>query len=336
MSSFLGDAKIKIHFIGLLANVDKSILNLELEHGFEISKMYWYSSNEDFNAISQIIGGDYVNFTLKLEKSNCVDYEYNQFVGDAEPFTYCIKNTFNEKELNDIQKDPKWITVTFPEIIFHPSTDVDNLNYSDNNPVFSYIYPLIKKLRLFKEGNICMPFLYFYAGSGKSSMLISGLEYGSYVVPEEYTLNSLEISDFKSNIQNIEIPFTYDFLQLAFENFELSYEMQNKNLQFLTLMNGLESLFHPSDSGELTYRISRNCAVLLGNKKEDTRTIFKDMKKLYGIRSQIVHNGRADISEDELLKLRCYTRESIKKMYEINKNKEDILKILNEKGFGGD
>jgi hypothetical protein len=307
-------------------------LDLELDYGFEISKMYWYSTNEDFNAISKIVGSKR-NFTTKLENSCCVDYEYNQYIDDAEPFTYCIKNTFNEKELNDIQKDPHWITVTFPDIIFHPSTDVENLNYSDNNPVFSYIYPLIKKMRLFKEGNICMPFLYFYACSEKSSMLISGLEYGSYVVPEQYTLNPLEISEFKNNIQNIEIPFTYDFLQLAFENFELSYEMQNKNLQFLTLMNGMEALFNIGGT-EISYKLRRNVAVLLGEDQEDSKVIENRMKKLYQIRSNIVHNGKAKIEETELSDLRKYLRQSIIRFLELNQDKDFIFDLLSRRGFG--
>jgi hypothetical protein len=291
--------------------------------------MYLQPTNEDFKAISEIVGSE-MNFIMKLENSFCVDVEYNQYIEDVEPVTYCIKNTFNEKELSDLQKHPHWITVKDPDIIYHPSTDIDNLNNSDNNPVFNYIYPLIKKMRLLKEGNICMPFLYFYVSSRKSPILISGLEYGSYVVPEQYTL---EICEFR-NIQNIEIPFTYDFLQFAFENFELSYEIQNKNLQFLTLMNGMEALFNKGGGGEILYKLSRNVAVLLGGDYENSELIETRMKKLYGIRSNIVHKGKEEISENELSDLRKYLRQSIIRFNKLNQDKNFIFDLLSRRGFG--
>ena len=54
-------------------------------------------------------------------------------------------------------------------------------------------------------------------------------------------------------------------------------------------MNGLKVLFHPSNKGELNYRISRNAAVLLGKDKHDSKRIYKELKCLYAIRSSIVH-----------------------------------------------
>ena len=123
-------------------------------------------------------------------------------------------------------------------------------------------------------------------------------------------------------------------MQLAFENFELSYQTQNINLSFLSLMISLETLFHPSDQGELRYRISRNTAVLLGNEKEDSETVFREIKDLYNKRSKVVHTGESNIiNKDDLLKLRYYVMESIKKVNKIGKDKEELLKQLNSQGF---
>lgn len=289
--------------------------------------MYWNSTNEDFNATSKLLGSE-LNFQLKLKKSCCVDYEYDQNIDDAVPLTFCIKNTF------ELQKDKRWIEIILdPDIIFHPSTDIDKLD-KDKNPIFNYIYPLIKKMRLFKEGNICMPFHYCYYISRRDfPILNSGLEYGSFVVPELYTFTQSEITEFKDYLQTIQIPFSYKFLQFAFENFELSYEIQNKNLQFLTLMNGMEALFN-TGGAEISYKLRRNVAVLLGEDEEDSKTIESNMKTLYGIRSNIVHNGHAKINEKELSNLREYLRQSIISCHKLNLDKDFIFDLLSRRGFG--
>jgi hypothetical protein len=121
---------------------------------------------------------------------------------------------------------------------------------------------------------------------------------------------------------------------LAFDNFESSYAIDVQNVAFLSLMNGLEALLNPG-GGEITYKLSRNCAVLLGKDKRDAIGIFKDVKDLYDLRSSIVHGATRNVEEGEILKLRGYLRESIKKLLKTNKPKEEVLDDLNERGFGG-
>lgn len=100
-------------------------------------------------------------------------------------------------------------------------------------------------------------------------------------------------------------------------------------------MMSLETLFHPSEQGELRYRISRNVAALLGkNDDKDSKTIFTDVEKLYDKRSKLVHTGNKSIvKESDLLLLRHYVRESIKEIYKMNKGKGDLLELLNSRGF---
>jgi len=85
----------------------------------------------------------------------------------------------------------------------------------------------------------------------------------------------------------------------------------------------------------LQYRISRNAAVLLGEKREDSKEIFSQVNKLYEKRSKIVHFGtRRVIEKEDLLKLRNYVRESIKEIYHIDKDKNEVMVLLNTCGFG--
>ena len=199
--------------------------------------------------------------------------------------------------------------------------------------VQGYLEPTIRLLRLFKEGNICMPLHCFYINNKNPKRL---MEMGTirHIVIEPFTLNSNEITDLQKFIENTKIPFSYSYLQLAFENFEVSYELLNYYLSFLSLMIALETLFNPGQT-ELRYRISRNTAVLLGgNSDEDSKTIFSKVKRLYDLRSEVVHTGKKTIiKKDDLLLLRHYVRESIKEIYKLNKNKDKLLEYLNSCGF---
>jgi lysyl-tRNA synthetase class I len=202
------------------------------------------------------------------------------------------------------------------------------------NLVESYLRPLIRLMRLFKEGNISIPVEYYFFIDNKKPKLFMSASRGSYISAEEpYALENSEILDLNKYNQNTKLPFTKPFLQLAFDNFELSYQTQNTNLSFLSLIISLETLFNPGEQ-ELKYSISRNTAVLLGMDREDAKTIFKNVKRLYKKRSQLVHSGKSKISQEDLLLLRHYVRESIKEVYKIGKNKDELLEKLNLCGFG--
>jgi hypothetical protein len=59
---------------------------------------------------------------------------------------------------------------------------------------------------------------------------------------------------------------------------------------------GFESLFSPSDQGELNFRICQTAAQFLGQNPADRLQIFSDLKKMYRRRSEIVH-GTYDLDK---------------------------------------
>jgi hypothetical protein len=290
--------------MAILANVDSSILNLNLENGFTIKEMSLK---------------DAVDLVTKLEGKN-----FSLALGDF--YHFLPKN----KEF--ILENEKLYYISYS---FFAESDNIKERFNDFNEIemfeFEYVIPLLQLVRIYKEGNISIFIRYYYSKDDFS--LSMRPNYNIILSSEKFTIENSEISDLNRFLENIELPFD-EFLQLAFENFNLSYDVPHINLQFLSLMNGLEALFHPSHEGELTYRISRNIAVLLGDKAETAVQIQKEMKDLYRKRSKIVHRGKADIDNNDLLKLRHYTRESIKEIYRIGKNKDDLLKMLNSCGFG--
>lgn len=302
-------SKKEIHFMGLLANTDKSILNVKLGCGFKIDAQ---SDIECVNLLSILEGLPSKEIYRKISfYLGCL----------SEEKLYYIDNSFeSDTEMNNTGIQNRFVSAAMK---------------FENHLIRGYLYPVIRLMRLFKEGNICMPLRYYYVIDNNTPKIValyfSNVGYPIYS-KEPYTLESSEIPVLQGFIQNAKLPFKEAFLNLAFETFELSYHTININLSFLSLMISLEALFNPGQ-GELRYRISRNTAVLLGNEKEDSKTIFSEIRKLYDKRSKVVHTGASDINQEDLLKLRRYVRESIKEVNKIGKNKDELLDLLNSRGF---
>lgn len=79
-------------------------------------------------------------------------------------------------------------------------------------------------------------------------------------------------------------------------------ELHNKTLIFELILYDfiiLESLFTRESTSELTFRLSLNLALFISESKEEFKTIFQTSKKLYSIRSAIIHG---EIWSKKLLK----------------------------------
>ena len=239
-------SKKEIHFMGLLANIDTSILNVKLDHGFKICDI---SEEKGVTLLSIFEGLPFMEIYKKIMDFHCRSGKK----------LYYVDNSFE----SDVEMSDDGMLTSFP-------SEAAEFN---NNLVHGYLNPVIQLMRLFKEGNICMPSMYYFFVDNNTpkSFMRTGTQL--YVSSELYTLESSEIPDLQRFIQNTKLPFKESFLQLAFENFELSYQIHDINLSFISLMIGLETLFNPGEQ-ELRYRISRNTAVLLGKEKEDSKMIF--------------------------------------------------------------
>jgi len=110
-----------------------------------------------------------------------------------------------------------------------------------------------------------------------------------------YTLTEAELPELAKFIDTIKLPFEKEFLQLANEAYQISTNLSKPDLAFLLSMIGLEALFNPGEQ-ELIYRISRSVAVLLGKDAKEAEEIQEEIKRLYKIRSEIVHMGERSFS----------------------------------------
>lgn len=77
---------------------------------------------------------------------------------------------------------------------------------------------------------------------------------------------------------------------------------------FLLFAIALECLVLPTDKDELRYRLSQRVARLCGEDMDQRLELAKRTKKLYDVRSKIVHSGYYEVTEDERDEIRIAAR----------------------------
>ena len=94
---------------------------------------------------------------------------------------------------------------------------------------------------------------------------------------------------------------------------------------FLLFAIALECLVLPTQSDELTYRLSQRVARLLGEDVDTRVKLAKRTKELYGIRSKVVHSGHYEVTEVECNEVRTIAKNVILKLL-TNSNVEQCRK----------
>ncbi len=77
---------------------------------------------------------------------------------------------------------------------------------------------------------------------------------------------------------------------------------------FLLFAISLECLVLPTEKDELRYRLSQRVARLCGEDMDQRLELAKITKKLYDVRSKIVHSGHYEVTEDERDEIRIAAR----------------------------
>ena len=303
--------KRKVRFMGLLTKTDSSILGVKLEHGFKIEK---------------IGGRELIDLISKLKKIPEFIAEQRivrrAYLNLDEDKAYIISNLFDGIEVTETGEINK---KNFKVITGY------GIKYR------KYLEEKLTLMRLFKEGHLFMQEeYYFFDDDKKFAIFWTRKGMGENIIRgTTYSLEKSELQDLQTFIHSIKLPFIEPSLRIAHQNFEMAYSIYHKHLSFLALMMSMESLFNPPGQGELTYRISRNTAVLIGKDKDDSRNIWIKMKKLYSKRCEILHQGKSSaVTKDDIKDLRDYVIRSIKEFYNIGETKDEILKLLTSCGFG--
>jgi hypothetical protein len=78
-----------------------------------------------------------------------------------------------------------------------------------------------------------------------------------------------------------------NYIGIAIENYLSSFSSSHYHYAYLTLCIALESII--AGNQELTYRLRRTVAILCGKDTFNCENIYKNLSKLYGLRSKIIH-----------------------------------------------
>ncbi len=308
-----------IFFLAPLSNFESE--DLDLGNGFKIENMRLDLAADRISVLEGISKED--AYKKLIIEYSCV--QGSSGLADKQTATFICKSFEIDQEINDTHGD-EWQKLIDPAMQKH-------FEYTKS------LKDIIDKMRLFKEGAIRTPVYHsFFMNGSKINSL--GTAYG--IVPggykeghlmEKYVLTHDEIAELNTFFSTIELPFSQPYIDLCFNNFSLSYNIDNNALSFLSLMMSLEVLFNQGKT-DISYTIARCSAALLSKDKTEFSSNFKAMKAFYNKRSKCVHEGKVrDITSEDVLQLRGYVRRAIIKAGKINKSKKDLIDLLNSVGF---
>lgn len=159
----------------------------------------------------------------------------------------------------------------------------------------------------------------------------SGHAHQNYLIvnTNEFTNVNRFIELFFQNYTNM------GYLKNVWEAYLSSFHQTFKKMEYISLCISLESIIEGKQ--ELNYRIKRNVAILIGQDKKTSNLIFKNIGKIYELRSSIVHSSKYSNStiEEYLPYLRDIV--SVLLIELIFQNINDLVRLnslLTESGFG--
>ena len=298
-----------LHFFAPVANVDATILKIKLKEGFKFDSMTY---EEGLSFIANL---------EKIPRQNFFNYWRFGHIVFQSGGLHLIKNSFTfDLPLNKAGK---------------PETDHNFLSF-----IYGFVENNVEKqlrlLRLFTEGNVHIPYwiIYYYDKDEPVVLFARGLS--SSQSSNNYHLNDDEIRAAQDFIKTTQFASPPNYINLAHENYEVSYFIDNDSHAFLSLMISLEVLFKPKQKQNFSGIISDEAGKLLGNSPSEIQIIRDEITSLYKKRSELVHEGTPIFQyageRDDVKILRHYVRESLKRIIRLNLSKDDLLKTLSIPG----
>jgi hypothetical protein len=226
---------------------------------------------------------------------------------------------------------------------------VENQKYS-NEPRFAIfqkelgqilsikkVYDVFNFLKVLFPSALEIEFTLSYHYNPKLKFLSSFKNDESFASENDY----VDFDETKSDSINKFIAETYNrltnikYINTSKINYINAYESSHYHFSFIAFCITLESLI--DGNTELLYKISRATALICGKDVDTSNIIFKNVKKIYSLRSKIVHGSEFD---DDLVSKYLFYLECLcsKVLTELLIHNIENHQILNEKftilGFG--
>jgi len=206
--------------------------------------------------------------------------------------------------------------------------DMTSLNHTQD-----FADDLIRRLRLFKNGDISVPIIFeINIASRHVGARTSQITYLNRPITT-YSINDDDINNLKTHLLEPYIPNL--LTELAETYFHESYLLNNSREKVVNLVTALEALFNRGPS-QISHIIARHLSLIISSDKEELLNNYSKIKKLYNLRSKIVHGQASKPSEDmkkSVLELQELVRKAILYCLRSGKDKEQLFDYLNCKGF---
>jgi hypothetical protein len=207
-----------------------------------------------------------------------------------------------------------------------PSVDTTNLSLNERtsqairveNTMIDKVVDVITSLRLFKEGRVVVGLISsasLYNANwaiGNTTIWTPVSNITFFEEDSVYQLHNSEIPRLVSLFENIRTWRVLGYLEIlntSISRFHSSYHGNIEN-RIIDQMIAFESLYMNYEQ-ELSFRLSLRTAFLLRNRRNFSKTIFKNMKLAYNYRSKIVH-GDNPPSRDKLRHIIAKTEEYLR------------------------
>ncbi len=131
------------------------------------------------------------------------------------------------------------------------------------------------------------------------------------VIGNKLVISKDEDKELISIFENISKNENKSF-QIASNRLGFGLERRFDEDRLIDYMIGLESIYLPDGQDELTFRLSLRIAFLMGKDVAERKDIFRFIKKMYHLRSKLVHGKKYDLTKDDVARIEEILRRSLK------------------------
>ncbi len=277
---------------------------LSFEELFYSEKLQFIDSTALYNfqyEEAEIDLSDGIVIKTKVVSLSEPDYDFEGGYANFSKSSYIIQRKYETAKIikSGVPSEPE-------EPLAIPGEDELNISSDIFDRVISALR-ILKSSGVYRDHRINSEMETFHPHGGITTI---GSWFENIVIGEKCVLVKSEIEELSDIYQFITKEKDTRF-NIAMRRLSLGMERRNIEDKLIDYMIGLESLYLPNGNDELTFRLSMRVAFLLGD-QDHRKEIFDFIKKMYATRSKIVHGNKHGLTNDDIIKIEGFLRDSIK------------------------